>query len=385
MKKFTQGPHVVHDPFRVPAYYVVDGQGNTVSEVEIFLADVTARTNSLATLRTYAYAVQDLYAYTYENDLNVSELTRKDIVNYLQMLKSKINPQRRHTHSNITPGSVNSMTKKTYLPHGYQPRTINLRVSVISQFYSVIKMDNLGPNIHPILGNEKKYHERKYRKIAKKHPLSFYQRVNKKSAFSISDRLLNEMRRRTKCVRDSALIECLLTSCGRAEEICAMNIEDVLWQEKQVLLNTKGRLGKTAVAVSSKFLNLLKDYLSERRPSPSNGDPLWTMERGKQRRLKYTSLRAVLGRLNAEMGTNITLHNFRSTGATKLAGMENVGPLEVQRHLRHESIDSIKIYIDTSINSGIEIIKGFDEAFEDKMTNVSSNYNPDIVKRITEE
>lgn len=385
MKTHCQRPHLVHDPFRIPAYSLVDDQGNSIQEVDIFLAEVAARTNSPATLRTYAYAIQDLYVYAHENDLKVLEFTRKNIVGYVLMLKSKTNPQRKHTRSGVTSGSVNPVTKKTYLPMGYQPRTINLRMSVIGQFYSIIKMENLGPAIHPVARDEKSIYERRFRKNTAKHKWSLYQRVEKKSPFSISEHLLNEMRRRTRCVRDSALIEGLLTSAGRAAEICAMNIEDVLWAEKQVLLNTKGKAGKTSVAVSSKFLTLLKIYLSERQSSLSDGDPLWIMERGKTRRMTYTSMRAVLRRLNTELETNITLHNFRSTSATKLAKKKGIGLLELQRHLRHETYDSTKIYIDTSGNSGIEIIDGFDEVFDEKVADVSPRYNAEIIRRITEE
>ncbi|MGH9058676.1 MAG: tyrosine-type recombinase/integrase, partial [Acidimicrobiales bacterium] len=74
------------------------------------------------------------------------------------------------------------------------------------------------------------------------------------------------------------------------------------------------------------------------------GQPLWWTRRPPPRPLTYTAMRAVLGRANAKLGTNISLHDLRHYGALRLAHDPAMAITDVQTVLRHRSLSSTVVY-----------------------------------------
>jgi len=63
------------------------------------------------------------------------------------------------------------------------------------------------------------------------------------------------------------------------------------------------------------------------------------------RPLGYQALRAVLLRVNARLGSDLVLHDFRHTCALRLAGDPQVPLVDVQAHLRHRHLATTEAYL----------------------------------------
>jgi hypothetical protein len=72
---------------------------------------------------------------------------------------------------------------------------------------------------------------------------------------------------------------------------------------------------------------------------------LWVTLRDPERVLTYHALRAILHRINARLGTNLTLHDFRHTCALRLASDPEVALVEVQAHMRHRHLSTTERYL----------------------------------------
>jgi integrase/recombinase XerD len=117
----------------------------------------------------------------------------------------------------------------------------------------------------------------------------------------------------------------------------------------QVTEGTMRKLGKGTrhaqwVAASPGFLLWLARYLAERPPGPP-GAPLWVTLRRPTRPLGYQALRAVLLRVNATLGTDLVLHDFRHTCALRLAADPQIPLSDVQAHLRHRHLSTTETYL----------------------------------------
>jgi integrase len=74
-------------------------------------------------------------------------------------------------------------------------------------------------------------------------------------------------------------------------------------------------------------------------------EPLWVTLRRPTRPLGYQALRAVLLRVNATLGTELVLHDFRHTCALRLAADPQIPMTDVQAHLRHRHLSTTEGYL----------------------------------------
>ena len=85
------------------------------------------------------------------------------------------------------------------------------------------------------------------------------------------------------------------------------------------LLISKGTRQASWVAVSGDALRWLARYLAHERPTLEPRGPLWLTLRHPLRPLGYQALRAVLLRIDEQLGAHWTLHDFRHTCGIRLA------------------------------------------------------------------
>lgn len=110
--------------------------------------------------------------------------------------------------------------------------------------------------------------------------------------------------------RDRALVAMYLSTGARASELLGMRGRDVDWGNQSIAVVSKGNRAYQWVPTSPDSLNWLRLYLNE-MPLTSPEDALWLNLRRPYRPLQYSALRAVLERVNQNLGTSITLHDFR--------------------------------------------------------------------------
>lgn len=123
-----------------------------------------------------------------------------------------------------------------------------------------------------------------------------------------------------------------------------MALADVDWGRHCVRLISKGTRDEAWVAASPAFFRWLAAYLAQ-RPECGPASQLWVTLRGRERVLNYHALRAILNRVNAKLGTNLALHDFRHTCALRLASDPEVALIDVQAHLRHRHLSTTERYL----------------------------------------
>jgi len=220
------------------------------------------------------------------------------------------------------PGSLNARTGKPYLKSGYAPATINHAVSVLSAFYDHHLQTGQGPLVSPVPPQS-----RDGRRLEAHHnPLEPF-RLHRRGAYrqkqagreprAVPHDVVEDLFDSLGCYRNRALFSMFLSSGARAAEMLGMTVSDVHPGEGRIYVQTKGLGGaKEACPASPEAFAWLALYLGELaqdgyRPAPD--EPVWWTLRGPRRPLTYTALRAVLNRINARIGANITLHDYADT------------------------------------------------------------------------
>lgn len=139
--------------------------------------------------------------------------------------------------------------------------------------------------------------------------------------------------------RDKAIIAILLSTGCRVSEICSLNISDVDFANKEILVLGKGNKERT-VFIDDVTAMLLRRYLEERK---DDSEALFV---GKgTRRLKQGGIRKLLHVVAKKAGVDGTHpHRFRRTLATSL--IDHGMPIqEVAAILGHEKLDTTMKYV----------------------------------------
>lgn len=330
-----------------PHYYLISDNQSFVDAFNLFMREIWVGRTNVNTVRTYAYALLDWFRYAQAEELQLEDVRRSNIVNYVLRLQGAANPQRaKRSPSSPKPGSVNEHTGKKHLPEGYQASTIALRISVLRRFFEILIAEGRGPATSPVppagRGFRPEKNQIRYRRIS-----AFVPSPPQRSAHAIPEALLKRFRSEARCARDSALIECLYSTGARAAEVIAITYEDVLWKEQAVFLQTKGRAVKEKVAASRIFFERLKVYLDERGERLRPGDYIWVVRRGATRPMTYPALRAVIQGMNRRFGSNVTLHDFRSTCAVQMARNPLIPLLTIRDQMRHTNLSTTQRYMDS--------------------------------------
>lgn len=150
--------------------------------------------------------------------------------------------------------------------------------------------------------------------------------------------------------RDRALLELLYTSGIRSGEVLGLNVEDINFKHRTVLVTGKGNkqrvvpIGKTALRHLESYMIGIRPYLLK--------DPgeraLFLSYKGL--RLSYPGLlRCIHTHSQREGFKDVTPHTFRRSCTTELIrGGANM--YHVKELLGHESLDTLKHYVKLTIN-----------------------------------
>jgi site-specific recombinase XerD len=141
-------------------------------------------------------------------------------------------------------------------------------------------------------------------------------------------------------IRDRALLEFMYATAARVSEVAAVNIGDVDFEHREVLLHGKG--GKDRIAYfTDKAALFLRQYLQQRE---DNNEALFVSLKNPKKRVTKDSIEQMVRVLGKKSGvTGIHPHRFRVTRITVLVnrGM----PLQdVQVLAGHASINTTQMY-----------------------------------------
>jgi integrase len=329
-----------------PIFALIGADGQAVECVRQYLAHLTACDRSPATVKSYVYALMDWFTHLHGQGVDWSAALPSHVRDYVLALRSRPNPYRQRGQGRLPAGSVNPQTGKASLKDRYQPTTINHHLSVIASLYRFLQDEGLFVGVNPAQPTRR---NRYYRfRGSTPYPLQarapFRQKVPQLQPRALSDEQVSAVFSHLTTHRDRAIIHGLLSAGLRASELLGMTPADVDWGGQKVRVISKGSRSPDWVAASPEFFTALRLYLAE-RPPLSSFDALWQTQRQPIRALTYTALRAVLGRVNARLGTNWVLHDWRHTCGLRLASDPAVPLVYVQGHLRHQSITTTQTYL----------------------------------------
>jgi site-specific recombinase XerD len=148
--------------------------------------------------------------------------------------------------------------------------------------------------------------------------------------------------------RDQAILETIY-SCGlRIGELCALEAEDLNWQEQVVRVRGKGRKERL-VPIGQPALQAIQTYWSGLKSYPGPNDPVFQADRGEVRNLYPRIVQTRLKKYLALAGLDpqLTPHKLRHSYATHLldAGADL---RSVQELLGHAHLVTTQVYTHVS-------------------------------------
>ena len=213
--------------------------------------------------------------------------------------------------------------------HGISNRTLDCRRTIICSYFSWMASEeyldkNPAINIAPIK----------------------YERIHKKPMSQLE---LERIRIACKTKREKAIIEVLYSTGCRVTELERLNISDVNFETKEIMLFGKGNKHRISY-LNAKAEVALKDYLSERT---DDNPALFVYNRKPYSRFKKSGIELMIRKImerTSDVSTHVTPHTFRhTTASTALERGMNI--VDVSKLLGHEKIESTLTYISVNLNS----------------------------------
>lgn len=213
--------------------------------------------------------------------------------------------------------------------HGISNRTLDCKRTIICSYFAWMASEeyldkNPAINIQPI-----KY-ERKHKK-----PMSQLE--------------LENVRLACKTKREKAIVEILYSTGCRVSELEHLNISDVNFETKEVMLFGKGNKHRVSY-LNAKAEVALKDYLNTRI---DDNPALFVHERKPYNRFKKSGIELMIKKImerTSDVSTHVTPHVFRHTIAS-VAIDRGMSIVDVSKLLGHNRVETTMEYITTNSNS----------------------------------
>ena len=233
------------------------------------------------------------------------------------------------SNDKVTANDIRIYLYKYQKDHNISNRTLDCRRTIICSYFGWLASEeyifkNPALNITPI-----KY-ERKHKK-----PMSQLD--------------LEKVRNACETNREKAIVEMLYSTGCRVSELEHLNISDVNFETKEVMLFGKGNKHRVPYLNAKPEISL-RNYLKERT---DNDEALFVYNKKPYSRLKKSGIELIIKNIvNRTNGVDVhvTPHVFRHTTATHSLN-HGMNVVEVSKLLGHESIETTMQYISTSSES----------------------------------
>lgn len=258
----------------------------------------------------------------------ISGLSDKTLYLYLMVLTDFFRTIQKKPE-NVTASDIRIYLYKYQKEHEISNRTLDCRRTIICSYFNWMASEeyickNPAINITPI-----KY-ERKHKK-------------------AMSQLDLEKVRLSCKTKREKAIVEVLYSTGCRVTELERLNISDVNFETKEIILFGKGDKHRVSY-LNAKAEVALKDYLNERT---DNNPALFVYDRKPYGRLKKSGIEFIIRNMmkrTSGVTTHVTPHVFRHTTAT-IALNRGMSVVDVSRLLGHRRLDTTMEYITANSNS----------------------------------
>lgn len=160
---------------------------------------------------------------------------------------------------------------------------------------------------------------------------------------------LEKVRLACETKREKAIVEMLYSTGCRVTELERLNITDVDFETKEVMLFGKGSKHRTSY-LNAKVEVALKDYLATRNDSNA---ALFVYDRKPYGRLKKSGIEFVIRKImkrTSGVSSHVTPHTFRHTTATTALD-RGMNIVDVSKLLGHSKVETTMEYITTNSES----------------------------------
>lgn len=331
-------------------FRLVDREGAEVDEVTAFLRDLRARDASPASLRSYGLALLRWYRFLWAVEVAWDRAGRAEARDFMLWLGSVRKPTHRGG-TNRTPGSVNPITHKATAGPFYAARTRRHNRSVVRSFYEFHRAEGRGPLFNPMPeragrnGERPDAHHSPLEPFVPGRRADFQPKLTKRQPPNIPDAAFDALFGAVGSDRDRAILAFYVSTGARASELLGVTCDRIDVGQQLIGVHRKGSGALQWLPASPDafvWLQLYRRGVAER--SWSGGTPVWLTLRRPYRPLNYAAMRAVLGRANASLGTNWTLHDLRHTAARRMVADPRLSLVDVQWVLGHAHITTTQIY-----------------------------------------
>lgn len=245
---------------------------------------------------------------------------------------------------------------------GCQPKTLFLYKYSITRFSEIINMDLKEVDTNSIrcyLGFLSKGNQNSYVDSQRRNINSFYQwmededyitknpckkikkiKIEKKMEVPFSDTEIAMIQDSCKTEKEIALVDLLISTGIRREEITKIKISDVYWDNRAIKIHGKGAKERI-VYISARCLLHLKNYINNRE---FVSEWLFAQDRAPHGQLSVESMHKYIKTIGERARVdNVHLHRFRKWFGTSMAN-KGVDIRDLKEMMGHEKIDTTNEY-----------------------------------------
>lgn len=365
---FEDSDHRVIESIRLPLWggvvaadgvvpwMLVDGLGEPVEPVEVFLRDFVAQGRSANSVRSYALALLRWWRFLTAVGIVWDRATAAEVRDFVLWLGQATKPVAgTRVASRATAGQVNPVTRKRHLGNGYGPATVRHSNAVLRTFYEFWLERGEGPLVNPVVlaraGRGRAHaHHNPLEVFRREERLRYNPRLPKRKPRAIPDEQWDVLFAAMGRNRDRAILAVAVSTGARAAELLGMRGADLDWGDQLVRVVRKGTRAEQWLPASPEAFGWLRRYLADLGGGQLGaGDPVWrTVYRrgGVHEPLDYDALRAVFRRANGRLGANWTMHDLRHTCAIRMVRDGRLSLRDTQTILGHAHLSTTQLYLE---------------------------------------
>lgn len=308
-------------------YRLVDAQGRSIVQANRFLAAVTIRGLSRATVRAYGFDLVTLYRWLARTGLSLASLSRDHVLRY-------ISAQQRA---------------------GAQPTTINRRLATVRLLYRFCTGRELDPELRPVPPALVARARRRDRQlgvhlIPRRHRIQLRVKVPRRIVEPLTSAEVRSFLRTLRRYRDLAIVYLMLLCGLRSAEVLELRLGDVLVEDGQLRVRGKGSRERV-LPLTPLLARTIADYLRWERPAGSAAARLFVILQGPRRGRPMTmaGLRSLFRHRRRDRAVaRANPHRFRHTFGADMARSGVRLPV-LQRMMGHADDATTLRYIQLSM------------------------------------
>ncbi|MGH3551844.1 MAG: tyrosine-type recombinase/integrase [Mycobacterium sp.] len=320
-------------------YRLLDPAGLSVAAAAAFFADLLAAGRSEATVRSYGMDLLRWFRFLWAVEVAWDRATRPEARDFCRWLA-------------VTNGPTASGSR----PRAAAPYSVSVRVhseTVLRGFYDFHRDVGTGPMVNPFpldrsrRGGRAHAHHNPMEPYGNRKAGLYRPRVVKRMPRNIPDAEFNEIFARLPSHRDRALVAFYVSTGARASELLGVTQGGVDPGRQLITVVRKGSREAQELPASPDAFVWLRLYQVEMEGLIPRGrtKPLWWTRRKPFRPLTYHAAHRMFERVNADVGTNATLHALRHTAAYRMAQDPAMPLTDVQYVLGHAQLTTTQIYL----------------------------------------